>query len=162
MGETTDQIESHIENKREDLQSNLQELENKVKSATDWRGYFQKYTGTMVAAAFGGGVLISALTARTSRAQASPTSETPLSAANRRSASKGTHEILETWDTIKTALVGVAATKFKGMLGEVVPGFSEHLAKAETKRTPQSARSAENIIEEGMPSGRSPESVIEK
>jgi uncharacterized protein (UPF0216 family) len=44
MGQTTDQIENHIENKREDLKSYLQELETRVKSATDWRHYFQSHT----------------------------------------------------------------------------------------------------------------------
>jgi hypothetical protein len=39
---------------------------------------------------------------------------------------------LDTFDTIKTALVGMAATKFKGMLSEIVPGFSEHLANTES------------------------------
>jgi hypothetical protein len=37
-------------------------------------------------------------------------------------------------DSIKSALVGAAATKFKGILGEMVPGFKEHLAKAEADR----------------------------
>ena len=41
MGETTDQIETHIEAKREDLRSNIEELQNKVKSATDWHQYFR-------------------------------------------------------------------------------------------------------------------------
>src|SRR3569833_3580587 len=112
MGETTNQIEHHIENKRADLRSNLQELESKVHSATDWRQYFRQYTGTMVAAAFGGGVLISAMIGKGSRTGAlSSASAVPSSAPRPRE--KGTHEILDTFDTIKTALVGVAATKFK-------------------------------------------------
>jgi ABC-type Zn2+ transport system substrate-binding protein/surface adhesin len=37
MGETKDQIENQIEDAREDLGSNLQELERKVKSVTDWK-----------------------------------------------------------------------------------------------------------------------------
>jgi hypothetical protein len=65
MGETTDEIESYIENKREDLESNLRELEHKVKSATDWRLQFRNHTGTMVAAAFAGGMLASAILGRT-------------------------------------------------------------------------------------------------
>ena len=56
MGETTDQIENHIENKREDLKSNLEELETRVKSATDWRHYFSEHTGSIIATAFGVGV----------------------------------------------------------------------------------------------------------
>jgi hypothetical protein len=133
MGETTSQIENHIENKRADLRSNLQELESKVHSATDWRHYFRQYTGTMVAAAFGGGVLLSAMLGKEGRAGRAAAASAPRSdggAAHGRQK----HEILETFDTIKTALVGVAATKFKGMLGEIVPGFSEHVAKTEAKK----------------------------
>ena len=44
------------------------------------------------------------------------------------------NEVLDNVDSIKSALVGAAATKFKGILGEVVPGFKEHLAKAEADR----------------------------
>jgi hypothetical protein len=61
MGETTAEIGAHIESKRQDLQSNLEELENRVRAATDWRQFYRKYTGTLVAAAFGAGVLVSAL-----------------------------------------------------------------------------------------------------
>ena len=72
MGQTTDQIENQIENKREDLKSNLQELETRVKTATDWRHYFAEHTGTMIAAAFGGGVLLaSMLGGRSNRASLS-------------------------------------------------------------------------------------------
>ena len=58
MGETTNQIESYIETKREDLGSNLAELENKVKSITDWREQFRSNPMTMVGVAFGGGILL--------------------------------------------------------------------------------------------------------
>jgi hypothetical protein len=147
MGETTDQIESHIETKRENLQSNLRELENKVKSATDWRQQFQNHPGTMVAAAFGGGILVSAMVGRTKRAP--PGAVAASASSNPRTPSGSKHEVLETWDTIKTALIGVAATKFKGMLGEVVPGFSEHLAQLEARSQSASTdgRSAESIVE---------------
>ena len=72
MGETTDEIESHIENKREELESNLRELEHKVKSATDWRQQFHNHTGTMVAAAFAGGMLVSTIIRRTRRTDSQP------------------------------------------------------------------------------------------
>lgn len=61
MGETTDQIESHIEAKRGELQQNLRELAQKVKSATDWRHQFRHHTAAMIAAAFGAGMLLSML-----------------------------------------------------------------------------------------------------
>ena len=41
MGQTTHQIEAHIENTREDLGSDLHELERKVKDVTDWKQHFQ-------------------------------------------------------------------------------------------------------------------------
>ncbi len=133
MGQTTDQIENQIEDKREDLKSNLQELESRVKTATDWRHYFAEHTGTMIAAAFGGGVLLAAMVGgRSNRASLSRAE----SSESTRPWTRGTkHEVLENLDSIKSALVGAAATKFKGILGEVVPGFTEHLAKAEADRS---------------------------
>ena len=133
MGQRTDQIENQIEDKREDLRSNLQELETRVKTATDWRHHFAEHTGTMIAAAFGGGVLLAAmLSGRTRPASLSQPDD---SSETLRPWRKGTkHEVLENLDSIKSALVGAAATKFKGILGEVVPGFAEHLAKAEADR----------------------------
>jgi hypothetical protein len=138
MGQTTDQIESHIEDKREDLKSNLQELHGRVKTATDWRHYFDRSPGMMLAAAFGGGVLLSAMMKRgragahasTGSSSTSFDSEHPVRA-------KTKHEVLDKVDAIRSALVAVAATKLKGMLGEAVPGFSEHLAEAERQRRAQ-------------------------
>jgi len=133
MGQTTDQIENHIESKREDLKSNLQELETRVKTAADWRHYFAEHTGAMIAAAFGGGVLLAAMIGgrsnRVSLSQAGSSSES-----SRQWKRETKHEVLENLDSIKSALVGAAASKFKGVLGEIVPGFTEHLAKAEADR----------------------------
>ena len=133
MGQTTDEIENQIEDKREDLKSNLQELETRVKTATDWRHYFAEHTGTMIAAAFGSGVVLAAMLGgrgnRASLSQAVGSSESA------RPWTRGTkNEVLENLDSIKSALVGAAATRFKGILGEVVPGFTEHLAKTEADR----------------------------
>jgi hypothetical protein len=137
MGQTTDQIENQIENKREDLKSNLQELETRVKTATDWRHYFAEHTGTMMAAAFGGGVLLATmLGGRSNRASLR---QAVGSSAPARPWTSGTkHEVLENLDSIKSALVGAATTKFKSILGQVVPGFTEHLAKTEADRSRES------------------------
>jgi hypothetical protein len=133
MGQTTDQIENQIESTREDLKSNLRELETRVKSAADWRRYFAEHTGTMVAAAFGGGVLLAAmLGGRSSRSAAGQLGS---SAASAHQWNGGTRrEVLENLDSIKSALVAMATTRFKSMLGEMVPGFNEHLARTEADR----------------------------
>ena len=61
MGKTTDQIASEIEQTRENLKSNLEELETRVKDAADWRSHFRKHPGSMVVAALVGGVLLSSM-----------------------------------------------------------------------------------------------------
>jgi hypothetical protein len=87
----------------------------------------------MIAAAFGGGVLLAAMTGR--RSNRASLNQAGGSSEPARPWTRGTkHEVLENVDSIKSALVGAAATKFKGILGEIVPGFRDHLAKAEADR----------------------------
>ena len=131
MDETTDQIENYIDSKRDDLGSNLKELESKVKSVTDWRQRFQKNPLTAVGIAFGGGIalasILSSKSNHRSRGSSSSDSFTPHAGTDHQ-----THKALETWDNIKGALIGVAATRFKDFVGEIVPGFQEQLKKTET------------------------------
>ncbi|HET9863912.1 MAG TPA: DUF3618 domain-containing protein [Steroidobacteraceae bacterium] len=61
MGETTDQIEADIAQRRHDLKANLEELETRVKEAADWRSQFRRHPGVMIAAAMAGGMLLAAL-----------------------------------------------------------------------------------------------------
>ena len=61
MGQTTDQITSNIHQTREELRSNLEELETRVKNVADWRSQFQKHPGPMVLAALVGGALLSSV-----------------------------------------------------------------------------------------------------
>jgi hypothetical protein len=61
MGETTDQITYDIDRTREDLKSNLEELETRVKEVADWRSHFRKNPGSMTVAALVGGALLSAM-----------------------------------------------------------------------------------------------------
>ena len=67
MGETTDQIETHLETKQDALRSNLEELEQKVKSVTDWRRQFRNNPGLMLGLAFGGGMLLAGVMRRPRR-----------------------------------------------------------------------------------------------
>jgi len=64
MSQATDQIEAHIEDSREDLGYNLHELEQKVKSVTDWKRHFQNNPMTMLGVAFSGGVLLATMLGR--------------------------------------------------------------------------------------------------
>jgi len=58
MGEESDQIKKHIEEKRQELGAHLNELEYRVKSAIDWRAQVRRQPGKAVAAAFGAGLLL--------------------------------------------------------------------------------------------------------
>jgi hypothetical protein len=133
MGQATSQIEAHIEDTRANLGSNLHELEQRVKSVTDWRQHFQTNTMTMLGIAFGGGILLATmLGGRKSRRQRGffslPTGSEPRAGTDYQK-----HKALETWDSIKGALIGVAATRFKDFVGEIVPGFHEQFQRAEEK-----------------------------
>lgn len=57
MGETAQQIKSHIDHERRALRSNLEDLEGRVRSITDWRQYVRSSPAAMLAAAFAGGLL---------------------------------------------------------------------------------------------------------
>jgi hypothetical protein len=134
MGETTGQIENYIDSKRDDLGFNLKELEGKVKAVTDWRQQFQKSPMTAVALAFGGGIVLASMlggrSSRRSRSASSGASYLPHAGTNHQ-----TQKALETWDNIKGALIGVAATRFRDFVGEIVPGFQEQLRTTEYAKT---------------------------
>ena len=61
MGQTTDEITTDIRQTREELKTNLEELETRMKDAADWRSHFRRHPGPMVVAAVIGGALLSLL-----------------------------------------------------------------------------------------------------
>jgi hypothetical protein len=136
MDQTADQITHDIRSKRDDLRSNLEELEGKVKSVTDWRRHFEKHTGAMIAVAFASGALVSILSSgRNSRGVGRSLGAASTSENLPRGSDVGTrNELLAKWDSVKSALVGVAATRITGYLNQIVPGFHEELQKTETRR----------------------------
>ncbi|MBV9769677.1 MAG: DUF3618 domain-containing protein [Bryobacterales bacterium] len=133
MGKTAEQIETHIERTRADLGSNIQDLEHKVKSATDWKQHFQDKPMIMLGLALGGGVLLGTMLGNGKRRRSFPPAmenHTPHAGTDRQK-----HAALETWDNIKGALIGVAATRFKEFVGEVVPGFTEQFERTQHQST---------------------------
>jgi hypothetical protein len=132
MGETANEIETHIERTRQDLGSNLNELENKVKSVTDWKHHFQNSPMTMIGVALGGGILLATALGgrkgrRLERSLASYAGNNEPHAGLDRQKNKAR----EAWDNIKGALIGVAAARVKDFVGEVVPGFQEQFDRTQ-------------------------------
>lgn len=148
MDEHPDQIEDHIRSTQRELGSNLEELENKVKDATDWRVQFERHPVACLGIAFAGGLLLSAgLGGRRRPSSTYDRIWTPAAAhmsgtGLRNPANdpgfgpreKSSH----VWDGIKGALLAAAGTQVSNVLGEFLPGFKEHAA-AESSATPQSA-----------------------
>jgi hypothetical protein len=136
MDETSDQIERRIQETRSDLSDNFSELEEKVRTAFDWRAQFEEHPAAMVGAAFGAGILLSALLPiprrrlprRWDSVQDSDTridsivSPSPLGENQIRAS--------ETLNALKGALMGVAATKLSGYIEQMLPGFRQEFDKA--------------------------------
>lgn len=134
MGQTANQIETHIEQTRDTLGSNIQELEQKVKSVTDWKQHFQNNPMTMIGVAFGGGVLLATMLGGGKRRRSFSSHEQTAHPSHAGMDSQK-HNALEAWDSIKGALIGVAATRFKDFVGEVVPGFTDQFQHTQDKKT---------------------------
>jgi hypothetical protein len=128
MGQTVQQVEAHIGTTRQQLGSNLEELERKIDGMTDWRQHFQVRPFTVLGVAFAGGVVLAvSLRSRSARRRYSSSSEPHVGTAAQK------YHALRTWDNIKGALIGVAATRFKDYVGELIPGFHEQFERTERR-----------------------------
>jgi len=163
MDEKPDEIMSHIEEQREQLGRNLNELESRVKSAADWRVQFDKQPMLLMGVALGGGILLGSIVGnsrRTSRGGSWSTSSRNYAAAGGSMAawdsgkesggvSPAKSSYLpasspafqeqkrvanETLDHIKAALIGFATAKVKEFMSEALPGFNQHLDEAQRRR----------------------------
>jgi hypothetical protein len=133
MGERTEKIEREIEGEREQLRSNLEELRTRVRYSVDWRRQFRNYPLLGLGVAVGGGLLLAALIGRgrESRPYA------PMYRHGRPSRGRG--QLLNAWETLQSALIGVAVSRATGALAEWVPGFKDHLGRG--VRAERAARS---------------------
>jgi hypothetical protein len=131
MDQTPREIEAHIDRTRERLGSHLMELEQKVEAVTDWREHFRARPGFFVSAAFvGGATLAIALKSRSSGSSAEDGEISRLVADDPDSARA---QVMDLWNTLKLALIGVASTRVKDYICELVPDFDEHFQRAEQR-----------------------------
>ncbi len=133
MDTAADQIVSHIQRTREDLSSNINELENKVKLVTDWKQQFQAHPMLLMGIAFGGGVVLAGLLSGSETRRGSWGNETEPNTYRNGSTAAGTSAAWKTWESTKMALIGLAASRIKDVVDEVVPGFKEHFEAAQGK-----------------------------
>jgi hypothetical protein len=132
MAESSDELEQRIADIRHDLKDNFSELQDKVKSRMDWRAQFEERPGTMMALAFGGGVLLSALLPRgRSPRRTFPERDRDMKSIRYEPASPGRSRVdydvkaskrSEAWNALKGAVIGAAAGKLSEFVEELLPG----------------------------------------
>jgi hypothetical protein len=139
MGETTNQIEWEIAQKRSELSDNLIELKQRAKAAVDWRSQVEERPGTMLAVAFGGGIILSALfsalrgPAKVYAQRPSGNAveyDSPISRTSARSPSKLTTATRNNLDVLGGALLGIVATRTASILEGILPGFQREFDRA--------------------------------
>jgi hypothetical protein len=154
MGETTNQIEWEIAQKRSQLSGNLIELKQRAKAAVDWRSQVEERPGTMLAVAFGGGIVLSALFSAL-RGPAKVHAERRSASANRAnsydngnsnsydsSASKNSAQspgklataTRKNLDALGGALLGIVATRTSSILEGILPGFEKEFERAKNSQ----------------------------
>jgi hypothetical protein len=140
MDERADQIEQGIHKTRADLSDNLNELEEKVRSTFDWRTQFQERPMTMLAVAFGGGMLASALLPSRRRRYTDRRADSARDKARQAedkaatTANKNAQQPNGSFDALKGALIGAAASRLGGFVGDVLSGYREEVRKGRRDR----------------------------
>lgn len=150
----SDQIEMHIQRTREALSEDINELQEKVKTAVDWRAQLNERPLLLMGLAFGGGVLLSALMQRSRgngsvrrnlRNFAYSSDPGTVNDALRRALNGygGTSsQTPETWNALKGAVAGLAANKIGEYLDEYVPGFQQEFLRRRGSAASTSTRQA--------------------
>jgi hypothetical protein len=153
MGQTTDELRNRIENQRDQFEDNINEIEGRVKHATDWRAQFDERPMALIAAAFGGGALLGMLLGggsddshqgqqrRMYQAQTRQNGGTmgwiTGSQGPHRGTDAGKNKAAEQLDTIRGALMGIGAQKLEDFLKGSVSGFDQELESVQGKKDEQ-------------------------
>ena len=136
MDDKTNEIKQRIDAEREKLGRNFDEIEDRVRGATDLKGFFNRNTGLILGSAVAGGYLLSK--ALTRQSASSPTASlaelsgaSPLhSTRTPGPMSRHTRQISETFDNIVEGLIAVGAGKLVSAITKALPGFEQEYRPA--------------------------------
>ncbi|HUN62545.1 MAG TPA: hypothetical protein VMU53_11165 [Candidatus Sulfotelmatobacter sp.] len=147
MGERPDEIKQQIYETRENLNDNFNELQEKVKSVFDWRTQFDERPMTLLAVAFGGGLLASTLISsdrsryrRSHRDKQDPGDSagqrrfTEQAAVAHSSRADGNARNSDGYNALKGALMTVVATRLGGVVGDILSGYRDELRTVRQNR----------------------------
>jgi hypothetical protein len=132
MDESTSQIEADLRAGRRQLSRNFDELEFKARQLSDWRTHYRNNPKLLLGIALGGGLILGAVAGR---ARPSRDEYSPERLRNwRPDGTAAIRQINEVWETLSTALMGVAAAKVMNFVGNIVPGFEEQVHRVQARK----------------------------
>jgi hypothetical protein len=114
-------------------------LKQRAKAAVDWRSQVEQRPGTMLAVAFGGGIILSALfsalrgPAKVHAQRPSGNAvdyDSPIAKTSARSPSQPATATRKNLDALGGALLGVVATRTTSILEGILPGFQREFERA--------------------------------
>jgi hypothetical protein len=139
----TDKIKAHIDTQRGKVDQDLHEIERRVTKAVDWKEWFDRNPLGMIGAAAAGGFVFSLLIRRSSDvphskrySEVDPRSSltTPRQSGSSSKTSSQMDRVADTLDNTVAALLGVASSKVRDFVADVIPNFREEYREVEAKR----------------------------
>jgi hypothetical protein len=146
MAQEPAEIKARIKAEGDGLKENFEEIQNRVKEALDWKIWYRNNTALALGGAAAGGLVLSLLLHRGSSArrefidmdfdEMDVDEEGSLAPGSRRPQSepKSASRLHQLADNTMSAVLGLAADKFQDFMGEALPGFREHYAKAQQRK----------------------------
>ena len=140
MVERSDQIKEHLNRTRGDLQKNVNELQDRVKGAFDWRAQFEERPLLMLGLALGGGMLAAALITRRREYVPYVAPHPSWRAADGRTENlepgygvegeRRSGSLSENLGLVTGALMTSVASRIGGVLGQVLSSYRDQLREA--------------------------------
>jgi hypothetical protein len=140
------EIRAHIKAEGDSLKENFEEIQNRVKEALDWKIWYRNNTALALGGAAAGGLFLSLLLRRGSSTDSQfmdmdemdvdeEGSFAPPGDRRMRPESKSASRFNQLADSTVSAVLGLAAEKFQDYMAKALPGFREHFANAQRKRS---------------------------
>jgi hypothetical protein len=136
MPQEPTQLRAHIREEGENLKSNIEEIETRVRNALDWRIWYRKNTALALGGVAAGGFALALLIPKRESSESRSYSgftegayRGPESAAH-----AGPTRVRQVVDTALAAAFSLAADKVQEVLSQAVPGFRQHYNEAKRRR----------------------------
>jgi hypothetical protein len=144
------EIRAQIKAEGEHLKENFEEIQNRLKEALDWKIWYRNNTALALGGAAAGGLLLSMLLRKGKPSEPefseyfAAMDETDAdnigsmaSSGTRRMQSepKSVSRLHQLADNTMSAVLGLAADKFQDFMSSALPGFREHYANAQRRRS---------------------------